>query len=189
MRCFVAIELPDTVRNRLAELQTQLHGLDRTIRWTRPEQIHITIKFLGEVPDADVPQVCTSVTRTAARMPAIPLTVRGLGVFPPRGLTRIVWAGIDGPPAGLVACYGACEQALAELGFAPETRVFKPHLTLGRARDPRGARDVPRALEPFADFTAGSFTASQLVVFQSVLCRTGPTYTALARADLAGLPT
>jgi 2'-5' RNA ligase len=188
MRCFVAIELPDAVRGRLADLQARLHDLDRAVRWTRPEQIHITLKFLGDVPDANVPEVCASVARTAAKIPPIPLAVRSVGVFPPRGPARIVWAGIDGPPAGLVTCHRDCEQALADLGFAPEARPFKPHLTLGRARDPRGARDVPNALRPFADFTAGSFTALQLVVFQSVLGRAGPTYTALARANFAGTP-
>lgn len=187
MRCFVAIELPDSIRSRLADLQTQLQTLGRAVRWTRPEHIHLTLKFLGEIADTRVPEVCAAVQAVASTLSPIHLSVRGAGCFPPSGPARILWAGVQGPPAELVACHQTCERALAQLGFAPENRAFRPHLTIARSRDRTGARGVRQIVEQFGDHELGTFTASELVVFQSVLGRSGPTYTALARAELNGL--
>lgn len=184
MRCFVAIELPDFIRSRLADLQTRLQTLDRAVRWAPAEHIHLTLKFLGETPDPQVPEVCSVIQAVARTLPPIRLTVRGAGCFPPSGPARILWAGIQGPPEELAACHRACEQALAELGFAPENRAFRPHLTIGRSRDRAGARGIRHTIEQFCDAELGTFTASELVVFQSVLSQLGPTYTALTRAEL-----
>ncbi len=182
MRCFVAIELPTKVREALADLQTRLSSLDTAIRWTRPEQIHLTLKFLGEVPDAQVPEVCSTAIQVARDVPPIRLEVRGAGCFPPRGPARVVWAGIIGPPSELAACHSHCERAFAELGYPPEDRAFRPHLTIGRSRDQRGARDARTVIEALADFESGDFTATEMIVFQSVLGSSGPTYTPLTRA-------
>jgi 2'-5' RNA ligase len=182
MRCFVAIELPAPIRASLADLQARL-GLERVIRWTRTEQIHLTLKFLGEVPDGQVPEICSTALAITAEIPPIRLEVCGAGCFPPRGPARVVWAGIAGPPPELVACHRACEQAFAELGFPPEDREFRPHLTIGRSRDQRGTRDARSAVEGLSSFAAGSFTATEMIVFQSVLSRSGATYTPLARAE------
>jgi len=184
MRCFVAIELPDTIRQNLADLQARLRALDRSVRWTRPEHLHLTLKFLGEVPDAQVIDICSCVTDAVADATAIRLHIRGTGCFPPYGAVRILWAGIDGPPAELIACHQACETALELLGYPREQRAFNPHLTIGRARNPRGARDVRGPIEQVREFDAGTFLAVQLVVFQSVLGRSGPAYTPLARVPL-----
>lgn len=182
MRCFVAIELPTAIRDRLADLQARLQVLDRAIRWTRPEHIHLTLKFLGEVPDAIVADACKATIATAAGLPPVRLEVRGVGCFPPSGSARIVWAGISGPPTELISCHRACEEVFEELGFPREDRDFRPHLTIGRSRDSRGAREVRAAIGELKDCAVGSFTASELVVFESMLSSSGPTYTALARA-------
>lgn len=184
MRCFVAIELPASVRARLAWLQTQLADLDRSIRWTRPEQVHLTVKFLGEVPESQVPQICRTTVEVAGQLAPIPLIVDGTGCFPPGGPVRIVWAGIQGPPPELVTCHEAIERAFAQLGYPPEERAFRPHLTIGRSRDQRGARGVRDAIATAGDLGCPPFTAGELVVFQSVLGRSGPAYTRLVTAKL-----
>lgn len=182
MRCFLAIELPTDVRKQLSLLQEQLAELDHTVRWTRPELIHATVKFLGEVPDAQVPEVCRVAVEIAGPLACPRIVVRGTGCFPPSGPARIVWAGIEGPPPELVACHAACEKAFAELGYPPEERAFRPHLTLGRSRDPRGARQAREAVRKMSNFACEPFIAGQLVVFQSVLDKSGPTYTPLVAA-------
>jgi 2'-5' RNA ligase len=182
MRCFVAIELPARVREQLAELQARLREMDRLVRWVRPEQIHLTLKFLGEVPDPQVPKVCSAVAKTAAQLTAIPFDIGGVGCFPGNGPARIVWTGIVGPPTELVASHTACERVLANLGYPPEDRDFRPHLTIGRSREPRGAREIRNLLNGIGDFKCDPFTARELTILQSVLDRAGPTYTVLTRA-------
>lgn len=189
MRCFVAIELPEHIRDRLAELQQQLTPLAREIRWTRPEQIHLTLKFLGEMPDDRVAELCAVVVAAAGGLGPIPLEVSGLGCFPPRGGARVVWAGLEDPSSELARCHDACEEAFAKVGFPPETRPFSPHLTIGRSRDPRGSRQARGTLDGLATFAAGSFTATKLTLFESILGRSGATYNALVHAHLSGAGT
>ena len=156
------------------------------MRWTRTEQIHLTLKFLGDVPDGDVPRICEAATTVAARYEPIELEVAGTGCFPPRGAARIVWVGVDGPPQPLVECQQACEQACAELGFRPENRKYHPHLTIGRVRDAAASPEIWTAVEREAVFSAGGFVADELVMFQSVLHPSGPIHTVIARARLGG---
>ena len=184
MRCFLAIELPAAVRDCLADLQRRLSPLDRVVRWTQVDHIHLTVKFLGEVPDADVPKVCQAATRVARDYAPFELQVRGAGCFPPRGPARIVWAGLANLPTPLVDYHKACEQAYAELGFAPENRPFHPHLTIGRVRDQRGSQRIRPVVDAESQFDGGRFAVDELVMFQSILDRSGPTYTALARIHL-----
>lgn len=186
MRCFLAIELPQEIRDRLAAVQKRLGSLDRDVRWTRVDNIHLTIKFLGEVADADVPRVCQIAAAIARQYSPFELEIRGTGCFPPRGPARIVWAGLAGLPPPLVECHKAIEEAYADIGFKPEDRPFHPHLTIGRVRDQRGSHRVRPGLEPEIDFRAGRFTVKELVLFQSILDRAGPAYIPLARAPLGG---
>jgi 2'-5' RNA ligase len=185
MRCFLAIELPEAVRQGLAQLQDRLGPQVGGVAWTRSEQIHLTLKFLGEVPDADVPKAIEAATAVAGRYGPFELTVAGAGCFPPSGQARVLWVAIQ-PPPELLACQQECEQAFESLGIPPENRSFHPHLTLGRVKDFHAGRSARAAIEQVADFEAGRFTARQLVFFQSVLQRTGPIHTALARLPLAG---
>ena len=185
MRCFLAIELPETIRDRLGELQSQLRSLDRVIRWTRSDLLHLTLKFLGEVPDRDVSAICVAIREVALDLRPPGLEIRGVGCFPPRGPARVVWAGIAGPPPELLACHSACEEACRRLGYPPEDRPFSPHLTIGRARAPAGAREARECLAGLAGFDGGRFTPRELVIMQSVLGRDGPAYTPVARTPFA----
>lgn len=186
MRTFVAVELSGQVKTRLAELQRQLARFDPAIRWVRPEQIHLTLKFLGEVPDRDIHAVCQAVERAAAACPGFEIRLHGTGCFPPRGAVRVVWVGVEEPTGRLAACHQACETALARLGFEPERRPFRPHLTLGRVKLGSAGSQLRREVLALADFDAGSQPVEQLAVFESQLQRAGPIYRALHHARLAG---
>jgi 2'-5' RNA ligase len=186
MRCFLAIEVPATIRQGLAQLQDRLRPQVGGVAWSRSEQMHLTLKFLGEVPDADVPKAIEAATTVASRYGPFELTVAGAGCFPPSGSARVLWVAFQSPPPELLACQQACEQAFESLGIPPEGRLFHPHLTLGRVKDFHAGREARAAVEQAADFEAGRFTARELVFFQSVLQRTGPVYTALAKMPLTG---
>jgi len=185
MRSFVAIELPEAIRRQLAALQERLRPQARGVSWTRSEQIHLTIKFLGEVSDAVIPQAIETARNVARQHVPFDLTVAGAGCFPPHGSARVLWVGLPFPPQELVACQQDFEQAFAAIGFPPENRPFHPHLTLARVKDPRAGHNARTAIEQAAQFHAGDFRVDELIFFQSVLQRTGPIYTPMARLPLA----
>ena len=184
MRCFLAIELSDAVRSRLAALQDRLRERTRGVRWARAEQIHLTMKFLGDVRDGDVPAVTEAARQIAEQFEPFELTIAGTGCFPPHGAARIVWAGLANPPETLLACYRAGEEAFAELGFKPEDRPFKPHLTLGRVKPGRTAYDVRSVVDAEVEFVAGGFLVEQMTLFQSILDHSGASYVTLATLPL-----
>jgi len=186
MRCFLAIELPAEIRDQLARLQERLSSQTCGVRWTRTDHIHLTVKFLGEVPDRQIAEVCKLASGIAAGFEPFELEVAQAGCFPPRGPARIVWASMPDPPTELIDCQRTCEREYAKLGFKAENRSFHPHLTIGRVKDPRASQDIRLAVENERQFQAGQFLAEELVVFQSVLAKSGPTYTILSRAPFAG---
>lgn len=181
MRCFLAIELPDGIRESLASLQDRLRPVARGVRWSRPDQIHLTVKFLGEVPDVRLPAVCRAAEAVAAAGPQFHIRIGGTGCFPVRGPARIVWAGLVDPPKALFDCQRACEKAFASLGYPPEGRAFHPHLTLGRVNTSFPCEGIRAAVAAESGCSIGSFTATELTVFQSVLSASGPAYTAMGR--------
>lgn len=184
MRLFVAIELSENLRRGLVRLQRSLAEFDPVVRWAGAEQLHLTLKFLGEVPDADVPQVTAALATAAAGAAPMTLTTAPAGCFPPRGKVRVVWVGLAGGQA-LADCQRAVEDALANAGFPREERPFSPHLTLGRVREGRGddrlragvaALRVPEAEQPVA----------ALSLMQSELLPGGARHTRVAELRLGG---
>ena len=174
MRLFLAIELPADVKTALADVR---HPPLADLRWIPPEQLHITLKFLGEVPDADVPRLIETLAAVATPRP-LTLRVAGAVMFPERGRVRIVAADIADDAGGIVQLAEALEAAYEPLGFAREGRPFHAHVTLARAKMP-----VRRELVNL-DIPALTFTASQFVLMQSKLSPTGATYAAAAHFPL-----
>lgn len=186
MRCFLAIELPETVRAALVGIRERLTELDRLVRWTRPEQLHLTLKFFAEVPDGGLPPVTSAIRDTAAKLAPISFEVTGLGSFPPSGTPRVLWAGIVGPPPELIAVQKAFEEACANCGYAPEHRAFKPHLTIARTREGAAAHTIRPALRPLATTPFGRVNVTDVVLFQSILGAGGATHMPLLRVTLGG---
>ena len=140
MRLFVALNFPDPVRQGLWEQAAPVRELGLPVKWVRPEGIHLNLKFLGEVPDAREPELRAALGRAAARGRALPLSIRGFGVFPDLERPRVIWAGLDPDPALELLQHGV-EREFAPLGFPLEGRPFRPHLTLGRAARDACPRD------------------------------------------------
>ncbi len=133
MRVFVAINPSSEERARLAEASRALRDADYPIRWVAPENVHLTLKFLGEVAEAQLPGVCAAVDESAKGLGALEMAVRDFGAFPNLRRPQVVWAGLEASTA-LEALQSRVEGALADLGFPRERRAFRPHLTLGRAQ-------------------------------------------------------
>lgn len=185
MRLFAAIELDTGVTDRLLRLQRELSLPANAVRWISAAQMHLTLKFLGEVADGEVDDVCAALKLAAEATPAFEMDVAGVGCFPPAGPVRIVWAGLSEPTGALSACQRRCDDALAETGFKPEARAFTPHLTIGRVRDSSASAAIRAAVSRVRAFEGGRQGVDEIVLFESLLKREGAEYVAVCRCPLA----
>jgi 2'-5' RNA ligase len=187
-RLFVALEPPEPVRRRLAavadELRRAAGRAGDEVRWVRPENVHLTLQFLGAVPEERVAAVEAALRDAAAGGRPLSLSLHGAGGFPNARRPRVLWAGLEGDLAPLAALAADLGARLAKLGFPPEDRPFSPHLTLGRAREGRGAPGLAGALARAAQAEATPWRATELVLFESHLSPRGPRYEAVARIAL-----
>lgn len=188
MRLFAAVAPPDAVLREAARWIERLAGdpaTGRGVRWARPEGIHVTLHFFGEVPEGERARVEAALAAGAAAAPgAFDVTLEGLGAFPSPAHARVVWVGATGAGAErLVRLQAAVAAAVAAAGFPVESRPFHPHLTLGRVegRPPAG---LARAVEAGARRRLGEFRVEAVTLFRSDIARGGARYTPLAKWDL-----
>jgi len=175
MRLFTAIDLPPDVRSRFDDLIGELRPLAR-INWSPASNLHITTKFIGEWPEARLPELQKALEGVAMR--EIPIAVRGLGFFPNRRSPRVFRAGVDAPPE-LSALARNTDSALAKLGIEPESRAYSPHLTLARIKAPKGLAPFYEKVEELGDPEFGSFLAERFSLYHSKPGRAGSVYTKL----------
>ncbi len=185
MRLFIAIELSEAVKAALKAVQDSLGEFTREVRWARPEQIHLTLKFLGEVLDDQVEAVCAAAASVAGQTPPFEITLEACGCFPPRGAVRIVHCAVADRPHTLPKCNELCEGLYADLGFEREARPFRPHLTIGRVREDHTGGRLRAAVER-TSCAAASQAVERLCVVQSVLDPTGARYSNVAAYGLGG---
>jgi 2'-5' RNA ligase len=183
-RTFIAIELPPQVRAHLADCQQRLRRAGGDVRWVRPDIIHLTLVFLGDVPADMLGDLEAAVREAAAPFGVLTMRVQGAGRFPPRGLPRTIWIGIEETSGGLARLQAAIASATAAFAEKPEDRAYTAHLTLGRVKSPRGGCDLAGAIDAMSGATGPSFEAREVTVFKSDLSPQGPTYTPLARVPL-----
>lgn len=183
MRLFIAVALDEAVRERLGKAQDRLRSAPCPVKWVKPELMHLTLRFLGEVDEALVGILEQVMASAAQGVGQFEVTLAGLGAFPERGAPRVVWAGIH-DNGSLALLNSRLEEAVRRLGFAPETRPFRPHLTLGRVSGRQGAAELRRRLATQADDEFGSCTIAELLLIQSVLSPAGPAYAPLRRHRL-----
>jgi 2'-5' RNA ligase len=189
IRAFIAVPLSDTLLKQLGDLQHRLEGRvpHRSVRWVRPEGIHLTLKFLGDTPTEKLPGIKRALETVARHAPACTFTVGELGCFPNPRRPRVVWVGVQEPTGRLAALQDAVEEVLAPFGYRPEGRGFTPHLTLGRVRRKVSRSDAARVGEAVAAVTETVAKVGQLAqvpadrfeLIRSVLKPTGAEYTTL----------
>lgn len=183
MRVFIAIELPDEVKAALTALQNDLRQTRADVAWTKPDNFHLTLKFLGEMDAKQIPDITNACNDAAASADSFSLQVKDTGVFPNVKQPKVLWASLAGELNQLQSLQRQLDTNLHALGFAKEPRSFNPHLTLGRVKSRLNEAAVTAKLL-MAELPALSFTVSELVVMQSQLHPTGSIYTPLAHCPL-----
>ena len=187
LRSFLALDPPDEVIREIGAIQSRLRKLiEGDIRWVRPEGIHLTLKFFGDVFAADVVNIATVVEKAAEEERSFSLAIGGAGVFPDPHRPRVLWLGMNGDVERLLVFQKGLDQALHEIGFPREERPFRPHLTVARIKTSRGLIGLARALEKNEEYSAGRFVASGLSLIQSELTPRGAIYTKLKWFPFAG---
>ncbi len=185
---FYAIELPEEFQPRFAEHIERLRASapDVKVSWERPEKIHLTVKFVGEVEEARVGELSQAAERAMAQVEPFDLTVGGAGAFHTQGNPRVLWVGVEDESGGLKRVHERVEEECSALGFTRETRPFHPHLTIARLRATAGAKELG-SLHRATAFESASFRVTELVLMRSELGPGGSRYTPTSRHHCRGL--
>ena len=186
MRLFVALDIPDAVRAALIECSSELRKTCPAGRWLRLEGAHITLKFIGHVPDERADAIRNALAEIRGFAP-IDLHFAGLGFFPNAKRPRVLWAGIEAGPE-LAQLATAVENRMANFGIEREEREFRPHVTLARFESPKGLDGLHGAIEKFGVPEFGRATLREFCLYQSVLKRSGAEYTRVATYVFSGEP-
>lgn len=184
MRCFLAIELPDDVRRKLAMLQDRLRCSGASVSWPRAENLHLTLRFLGETSEEQATSLGDALAPVLAACARPELTVRGVGAFPNPERPSVIWAGIETPDVTLAEIQAHCETVARAIGLKAEKKRFAAHITLGRVRDDRRLGALVRLLGRAREFAAGEFVPAGVTLFRSDLTSGGAIYTPLREFPL-----
>jgi RNA 2',3'-cyclic 3'-phosphodiesterase len=191
LRCFVAVHVPLQIREKLRDIQRQLEKSmpEDAVRWTSFEQLHLTLEFLGNVPATAVPQLEKALSKVAAEHRPFKLQAESIGAFSSIRNPRVIWTGITGDIDRLKALQSAAHAAVIEWEQEPETRAYRPHLTLGRVRPikPRELRQVSQALAAVVAESFGTWDVIEFALMQSKLSPHGAQHSVLATFRLQGL--
>ncbi len=180
IRSFVALELSDEVREKLVVVLQRLQRTSASVKWVEPENLHLTLKFLGEVPEEQIELVTEALKTVAQATEPFSFVVKGVGGFPDLRRPRVLWVGVEATQP-LIRLQQLVEKAMEQLGFAPEERAYHPHITIGRVKATTGIEKVREILSEYANVEFGEVFISHLTLFRSDLSREGPTYTPLAK--------
>jgi len=183
MRLFIAIELPEEIKQGIARVQEQLRKTGANAGWVRPEGIHLTLKFLGEVSDTKVQEIMTALA-VVQGTGKLNLTVEGAGAFPTVKNPRVLWIGVSGDIEKLAVVHASIEDAMEKVGFEREARKFSPHLTLARVKFPKPRDNWQQKIEGIRDVTIGRFEAGHVSLMKSELTREGAVYTEIGKVEL-----
>lgn len=182
IRAFIAVPLPDPVKGALGEIARVLRGRvpPGAVRWVRPEQMHLTLNFLGDTAVTQLPAIQRAMDTVANQSAPFSMHLDAIGCFPNARRPRVVWAGLEGDVARLAALKLALDTNLAALGWPPEDKPFHAHLTLGRVKDERGARGI----EWSADVPSLAVPVAAIHLIESTLRPDGPVYTVRHASEL-----
>ncbi len=185
LRTFVAIEIPQEVRHRSTQMVHAMAQATDSVRWVDTDNLHVTLKFLGDVEDRDIYSVCRAASNSVVSLEPFSVSCRGIDAFPSRGRPKTVWLGIDDDELKLTNLFARLDVELSNIGYPREPRKYIPHLTLGRIQHGRrNLGDLVAIMESLAERSAGNLPVESLTVFTSELHRSGPVYTVVGRAPL-----
>lgn len=179
MRTFIAIELPEAVLDDLGALSKRLRASGAKASWVRCENMHLTLRFLGEIDDRAVARICEHLADGYRNVSPFELSVHGVGAFPNTRKPSVVWAGVGPVEPDLAAVQDLAETAAIAIGLPKEKRPFHPHLTLARIRDARSLGDLRNRIEEEREFAGGAFAVGAVSLFSSRLTPRGAIYNRL----------
>lgn len=185
IRTFIAISVPEQVKERISDLQRKLKTRGGDVKWVRPKSMHLTLKFLGDVEESRIDTIAETVREAVITQKPFTISVSGTGVFPHPGRPRVLWVGVEQGGETLIHLAEKIDRSCAALGFKPEKRKFSAHLTLGRVKSGKRIDEILRDMQA-AEFQGGSFPAEQIVVMKSELKPEGAQYTPLHYIKLEG---
>jgi len=176
IRTFIAIEIPESIKSRIGRLQEQLRRIEAKVSWTKPANVHLTLKFLGYVEASAIERINEAVKRAASEISPFNLEVGGAGCFPSSRNPRVLYVGLPDLPEQLKLLQSNIETEFEREGFPKETRRFSPHLTIGRLRTSQNATTLAEALQA-TGFENKTFVVREIIVMRSDLKPTGSIYT------------
>lgn len=185
IRTFIAIELPQKIRDGLKNIQDGLRDEINKVTCVKLENIHLTIKFLGDIEADKIDSIAGLLEGAAAKSHSFDISAKGVGCFPTIDNPRVLWVGIEEGNVNMAALYNNIEDALSAIGFAKEERPFKPHLTLGRIKFLKDKKGLKERIERFKDITLGQYMVDSICLFQSRLTPKGAVHTKLKEVKLA----
>lgn len=188
MRCFIAIELDEVICQHLGalrkQLQTKLWGFEKGLKWVKPDNYHLTMKFLGDVDDSMIMDVCRACDRAAQSHQSFDIELGSVGTFPNAGAARVIWAGLTAGIEPVRSLYNSLEEQMHELRFNAEEKKFNPHTTLARIKLAETGRKVSEIVANLQTLPFGIQTVEHLTIFQSVLENEGAAYNVIHKAAL-----
>jgi RNA 2',3'-cyclic 3'-phosphodiesterase len=181
-RLFIAIDLPEPIRDKLQQLQQELKRYARDAKWVKVGGIHLTLKFLGYVDQSRIPDIVNALSGVVKSFAPVEIDLNGCGFFPNARRPNVLWVGIESKT--IQNLQKEVESSMERLSFEKEDRAFAPHLTLARFRDPKGLLPLTQAAEKLSNKISGNFVADHISLFQSILRREGAEYIVLKKFSL-----
>jgi len=182
IRSFIAIELPGSLHKELSEAETILRKSNADVKWVNPENIHITLKFLGNVTPEKIKEIEKLLDEFTKGLAPFSIEAKGLGAFPKLAYPRVIWAGIEDQTGKLKEIAENFDGAISKLGFEKENREFSAHLTLGRVRSPKNKEKLKEIIEKTPFLSVVDIKVDKIVLFKSTLTQSGSIYTKLYEA-------
>jgi RNA 2',3'-cyclic 3'-phosphodiesterase len=184
MRTFIAVELPEKIIYTIGKVQEKIKSHGLKIRWVRPENVHLTLKFLGDIKAADTEKVARAVSESVTGYAPISLAIKGIGVFPGIKGPRVLWLGISKRLDLLTALQKTLDEKLGKMDFPKERRPFRGHLTIGRIKAKIDSKTLNDVLKEFIGFESEPFLASRIILYKSDLKPQGAVYTKIMETCL-----
>lgn len=185
IRAFIAVELTPDVQDILAVVQAQLKKSGADIKWVRPKNIHLTLKFLGNIPSENITRIYDAMRDTVKEQHPFSITLTHIGAFPKIERPKVVWIGAEENQSDIRQISTSLEERLASLNFKKEERDFKAHITIGRVRSSLNRHHLIKALKTFRLEHAIIQHVDHITLFKSTLTPKGPIYEILEQADFA----
>lgn len=184
IRAFIAFELSEEIKHELQQVQEQLADKKDKVKWVAQDNIHLTLKFLGDVPHKEIAAIQKIILNVADKFCTFKMRIKAVGCFPNDKLPRIVWAGVREESKALEDIYNSLENELAAIGYLKEERLFKPHLTIGRVKHISDRTRFKTGIDETKTSDFGEVNVKEIVLFKSTLTSKGAIYEKVYSAEL-----